>query len=193
MAEEKFKELWNNLDKEKLKADPEKIEFVYDNAMQLIKSKEKVLDRCNRKSTILLTGCILLITSILSISVGIPNSKIEWVHASLFPVIMILLIYSLCFFLGAFMISTYILRAGRVVAFPYLPPSNIFSKNPYVNSKSTKIGIIPLLEDIIDEKHKLSKKQDSLFILGLWQFLMGITLLFIVTILFLINILVIYY
>ncbi len=152
---------WDKIDLEAL--DDKKVEFFYNNAIQLVNNIRKTSDTHRQKSGLYLTGCILLLTIIIPLVMQIvPSiSKITYTifkenTTCLFIFVVLLITIGI---LVMFIIITgfwkaikqfHITLQNKHFIRPYLPPRSFFENEVYKKEmKEIKIDTIKLLENKI--------------------------------------------
>ncbi len=188
---EEFETLWGKLDKEELKNDPKKIEFVWKSTIESNSNIETELDRDNSKATVLLTVSVLLMGFILSILMGIIFeskkiislldsilSNIDWLSPKVVLWVLWIFVISLLFsftplFFASMFFVTLLAKSIITKNLLILSPSIIFSDTPYDDNTKAKIRMIPTLEKKVYKKFQFWKKNRNLFMRGTFLFQTG--------------------
>ncbi len=188
---------WDKIDIEAL--DDKKVEFFYNNAIQLVNNIRKTSDTHRQKSGLYLTGCILLLTIIIPLVIQIiPSiSKITYTifkenTTCLFIFVVLLIIPGI---LVVFIIITgfwkaikqfHITLRNKCYITPYLPPRSFFENEVYKKEmKEIKIDTIQLLEnEIISENFIILEKNTKSLEKGIKYFAKAFYLLIISPIIF---------
>ena len=162
-------------------ADLTTLEFIYNNAVNLINKKQESSYQQTLKVTVLFTGSILMIVSIIPIFIDAIGETIIVIGSSTYFEIIIYILFlllfgfSIFFIINALLTFLTILKTSKGLIFPYIPLDLFFKNELYkYKVKKIKIKIIELLNKIIHENHERMNQKARDFNKGMNTFRKGI-------------------